>query len=337
MKSTNRRRLVLRASDTMRFAVLGAGTYGTAIAHHLKSLNIHTTIWSRSSGDDLRSVVDGADVLILGVPAQAMREFLSQINSTAPVVNLAKGIEVQRLKRMSEIVVEVLGRNPYAILSGPSFAKDIIAGHPVGLTLASKNRVLRDHLRALLSSDLFDIKVSDDVAGVELGGALKNVFAMGAGLLAGLGCGDSMSGDWFTRSMVEMRDVGQVLGGRWETFSGRSGLGDLAITCTESSRNFRFGQAFATTRSIEGALAKVGSTVEGVSTLAAVHSITQDKSMMTPIIRVLYQTIHSGNIAPEEFLSEVRRLDAKRTREGASTGSVIMRRFLPKIWYRRRT
>ena len=323
-------------SDWMRFAVLGAGSYGTAIATHIQNLNLETVTWNRSSGQPIDDAIANADVLVLGVPAQSMREFLSHIDTDLPVINLAKGIEVTGLKRMSEVVSETLGSNPYAILSGPSFAKDIVAGHPVGLTLASKNKTLRNQIQSLLNSDVFDIKVSDDVAGVELGGALKNVFAIGAGMLDGLGCGDSMAGDWFTRSMVEMRDVGQVLGGKWSTFSGRSGLGDLAITCTESSRNFRFGRAFASSGSIEEAIAIAGPTVEGVSTLKAVHSITQRKGMMTPIIRVLYQTVHEGSISLNEFLTEIRRLDSKRPKEGASTGSVVMRRFLPKFWYRRR-
>ena len=323
-------------SSETRFAVLGAGAYGTAVGTHLANLGLDVTLWRRSSSEGLQSVVDASDVLILGVPAQQMRPFLSQVDTDLPVVSLAKGIEATNLKRMSEVVGDTLGNNPYAILSGPSFAKDIIAGHPVGLTLASKSKSLRESLQSQLLSDVFDIKVTDDVAGVELGGALKNVFAIGAGILDGVGVGDSMAGDWFTRCMVEMRDVGQVLGGRWETFSGRSGLGDLVITCTDSSRNFRFGQAFARSGSIEQALTEIGSTVEGVATLEAVHQITQEKSMMTPIIHTLYRTVHLGELQPTDFLSEIRRLDAKRGKEGASTGSVLMRRLLPKVWYRRR-
>ena len=320
----------------MRFAVLGAGSFGTAMGVHLGNLGLEVKLWRRSSNSDLNAVIAESDVLILGVPAQEMRNFLSQIDTDKPVVSLAKGIEASNLKRMSQVVSATLGSNPYAVLSGPSFSKDIIEGNPVGLTLASKDKVLRDSLQGLLSNDLVDIKVTDDVAGVEIGGALKNVFAIGAGILDGVGVGDSMAGDWFTRCMVEMREVGQILGGRWETFGGRSGLGDLVITCTEHSRNFRFGKAFAKHGSIEVALAEIGSTVEGVATLEAIHKITQSRGMMTPIIRVLFQTVHDASISPSDFLSEVRRLDGKRLKEGASTGSVVMRRLLPKVWYRRR-
>jgi len=321
----------------MRFAVLGAGAYGTAVGTHIKNLGLDVEMWSRSGQTELTEVIASADVLILGVPAQQMRTFLSEISTDKPVVSLAKGIEAQNLKRMSEVVEETLGTNRYAVLSGPSFAKDIVEGNPVGLTLASKDKGLRESLQSTLSNDVFDIKITDDVAGVEIGGALKNVFAIGAGILDGMACGDSIAGDWFTRCMVEMREVGQVLGGRWETFSGRSGLGDLVITCTESSRNFRFGQAFARLGSVTGALAEVGAIVEGVGTLEAVHRITQSKKMITPIFHTLYRTVYEGSPAPDAFLAEVRRLDAKRTKEGASTGSVVMRRILPKWWYRRRS
>ena len=320
----------------MRFGVLGSGSYGTAIGNYLISQGLETKLWKRDSGVDIASVISESDILILGVPAQQMRPFLSSFKTEKPVICLAKGIEAANLKRMSQIVASTLGSNKYAILSGPSFAKDIESGNPVGLTLASKNKDFRNEMQSALSSEVFDIKVTDDVCGVELGGALKNVFAIGAGILSGIGVGDSMMGDWLSRCMVEMREVGQVLGGRWETFGGRSGLGDLVITCTESSRNFRFGRIFAECGSIEESLENIGSTVEGVSTLEAVHSIAQAKSMMTPIIRVLYQTVHEGIIAPTDFLTEIRRLDAKRRKEGASTGSVVMRRLLPKMWYRRR-
>ena len=320
----------------MRFGVLGSGSYGTAIGNYLISRGLETKLWNRSSKTNIESVIDESDVLILGVPAQQMRSFLNSIETEKPVICLAKGIEASNLKRMSQVVASTLGNNTYAILSGPSFAKDIENGNPVGLTLASKDKVFRNQIQSLLSSEKFDIKITDDVCGVEIGGALKNVFAIGAGILSGTGVGESMAGDWLSRCMVEMRETGQVLGGRWETFGGRSGLGDLVITCTESSRNFRFGRNFAECGSIEQSLKEIGSTVEGVSTLQAVHRITQEKSMMTPIIRVLHQTVHERSIDPVDFLSEVRRLDAKRRKEGASTGSVVMRRLLPKMWYRRR-
>ena len=322
------------ARSETRFAVLGAGAYGSAIGAHLARMGHPVAFWRR--GENLEAALTSADVLILGVPAQAMRGFLSQFETDKPVVSLAKGIEAAKLKRMSEVVRETLGNVPYAVLSGPSFAKDVTAGNPVGLTLASKDKALRERLQSWMNSDVFDVKTTDDVAGVEIGGALKNVFAIGAGILDGCDVGDSMAGDWFTRCMVEMREVGQVIGGRWETFGGRSGLGDLVITCTDSSRNFRFGQAFARHGEVDAALTEVGATVEGVKTLEAVHRITQDKGMMTPIIHTLHRTVHSKELSPAEFLPEIRRLDAKRAREGASTGSVVMRRLLPRLWYRRR-
>jgi len=120
-----------------------------------------------------------------------------------------------------------------------------VAGNPVGLSLGSPDRNLLKRLQALLTTPDLDVKSTTDMAGVELGGALKNVFAVVAGIFSGCGLGDSLPGDFFTRAMVEMRDIGLLLGGRWATFSGRSGLGDLVVTCTPASRNFRFGRAYA--------------------------------------------------------------------------------------------
>ena len=337
----------------MRVCMIGAGAYGTAISAHLQRVDADLIVWARRMAPltwvkangiehttDLGEALGGADGVILAIPAQALRGVLEQMKPNLPggaaLVCLAKGIEAARLATMSEVCRDVLGKRTYAVLSGPSFAADIVEGHPVGLTLACKDLKLAKRLQEAWGREAFDIKVTDDVTGVELGGALKNVFAIGAGILDGIDVGESMAGDWFTRCMVEMREVGQVLGGRWETFGGRSGLGDLAITCTAGSRNFRFGRAFATTGNLQEALGEVGAVVEGVKTLEAVHRITQERRMMTPIIHTLHRTVIDGEIEASAFLDETRRLDRQRRREGASTGSVLMRRLLPRLWYRRR-
>ena len=208
---------------------------------------------------DLDVALDGADLVLLAVPAQHLRALAAQLaprlDARATLVDLAKGIERSGLRTMTEVLRESLhDRHALAVLGGPSFAADLAAGWPVGLTLGCRPRAERRRLQAALASADVDIKSTHDVRGVELGGALKNVFAIAAGMMVGVGCGQSLMGDYFTRALVEMREIGLRLGGRWTTFSGRSGLGDLVVSCTDASRNFRFGFRLGQGESLEQSL-----------------------------------------------------------------------------------
>lgn len=270
--------------------VLGAGSFGTAMAQHLAALPkgrcSSVQLYGRdnevidsinekrenpkylagaglsdslTATDSLEEAVTDVELLFLAVPAQHLKDMLpglaDHIAPGAQVVNLAKGVDQEDLKRLSTIIDRDLNkgprnrdrgaRHPLAMLSGPSFARDLVAGHPMGLTLGSKNRKLLKRVQTLLTTPELDVKTTTDMAGVELGGALKNVYALAAGMLSETAQGDSWQGDIFTRAMVELREIGLYMGGRWGTFSGRSGLGDLAITSTPASRNFRFGATYA--------------------------------------------------------------------------------------------
>lgn len=366
-----------------RVAVLGAGSFGTAVAQHLASLPEGRVAAVRMYARDeavaralterhenpkhlpglplsprlsghasLAESLEGAELVFLGVPAQHLRALLREaaplMPDAVPVVDLAKGIEKAGLKSMSHVIDEELGpRHPMAVLSGPSFAKDLAAAQPVGLTLASRSRALRDRLQPLLTTDTVDVKKTHDVRGVELGGALKNVFAIASGMLDGLDYGDSLGGDFFTRSMVEMRDFGLRLGGKWSTFSGRSGLGDLVVTCTPSSRNFRFGHAYVETwreapdapadERLAATFERLGTrTVEGYDTLEAVHEISHRRRMLTPIAEALWRVLYGHDLAPDELLGAIRELDRSRAREGLSVFSMALHELTPGLWFRRR-
>lgn len=366
-----------------RAAVLGAGSFGTAVAQHVASLPegrvrdvvlyardaaVAAAVGERhenpkhlpgvplsprltGSADLERCLVD-AELVFLAVPAQHLRGFLREaaghVPDDAAVVDLAKGIEKAGLKTMSHVIGEELGpRHPMAVLSGPSFAADLARGRPVGLTLASRSRALRDRLQPLLTTTAVDVKKTHDVRGVELGGALKNVFAIAAGMLESLDYGDSLAGDSFTRAMVEMRDIGLRLGGKWSTFSGRSGLGDLVVTCTPSSRNYRFGRAYVETwraapeappdQRLAAAFDRLGTrTVEGYDTLEAVHEITRRRRMLTPIVEALWRVLYAHEIAPDQLLAAIRELDRSRAREGLSVFSIALHELTPGLWFRRR-
>ena len=363
-------------------AVIGAGGFGTAISHYLaelpperhggvtlygrdvvaidsiNSLRRHPSRLQNShlspkiiAVNSLSEALTNADLVVLSVPTQQLRPVLRQaqpyLKPNTVLLNLAKGVEIEGLNTMSEVAnQEMQSTFTFAVLSGPSFAHDIMRKKPIGLTLGCKQRNVRHNLQMMLTTPLLDVKTTGDIRGVELGGALKNVFAIAAGILVGCKTGDSLAGDLFTRSMVEMREIGLLLGGRWSTFSGRSGLGDLAITCTPTSRNFRFGKIYAESydanspsaheNSFRTTIEQLGSrTIEGFDTLAAVYKISQHKQALTPIIHALWKVLYDCDLAPANLLSEIRKLDAQRHREGPNVLSILLHELIPHLWYRR--
>lgn len=312
----------------------------------------------------LQSALADIDLLILAVPAQHIRDAVRSLkpflSHSMPVLSLAKGVEKKSGMIPSDIIsvelsdIKIKGNFPVAALSGPSFAKDVARGFPVGISIASKNRSLLIRLQQLLHTPLFDVKVTKDLAGVQTGGSLKNVFGIVAGVLAGSHSGDSIIGDYFTRSMVEMRDVGMFLGGRWSTFSGRSGLGDLTITCTPSSRNFRFGKIYAETfrtirssnpdfsieevheETFQKTVESLGTrTVEGYDTIAPVFELVSSHRIFTPILRGIHRLLYIRDIAPDDLLNTIRSLDMARKQEGLPVFSIVMHELFPRFWFRR--
>ncbi len=376
-----------------KIAVLGAGSFGTAIAHHLANLpegrcgevmlygrraevvgevnsahlnSAYLPGWPLAPALTATTALDeelaGAGLVVLAIPAQHLRGFVRRLNgrlpSDVPVLDLAKGIESDTLKPMSWMLREELGkRQPLAALSGPSFAADIVAGHPVGLTLASRRRRLLRRLQTLLNTADFDVKYTTDLIGVEMCGALKNVFAIVAGMFEGCGLGASLGGDYFTRALVEIRDLGKLVGGRWSTHTGRSGLGDLVVTCSSPSRNFRFGRLYARlfaelereralddhealeqahAEVFERTIVELGTrTIEGYDTLAAADRVVRHKNLFAPIILSIYRVLYSRTQRPAELLPEIRRVDLRRRREGPRFISILLHEALPRLYYRR--
>lgn len=289
-------------------AVIGAGAFGTALAVTLARNGQAVTLWARDPeqvavmaatrrnatrlpGVDLPENVtitaqiadlSGAYAVLISLPMQSLRTFLSANRTELdgrPLVACCKGIDLSTLTGPSEIIRAECPNSPIAVLTGPSFAADIARGLPTALTLACAEDQTGEALQRLLSTPVLRLYRSDDVIGAELGGALKNVIAIAAGVVIGAGLGDSARAALMTRGYAEMVRFALMLGAKSETLSGLSGFGDLVLTCTSAqSRNFRFGQGLGGGDPIDP-----GITVEGAATAKAVSNLAQMRGIDLPI------------------------------------------------------
>jgi glycerol-3-phosphate dehydrogenase (NAD(P)+) len=249
---------------------------------------------------DLAAAVIGRRDILIAVPSQAFRSLLSSLQSLLkPAQRVAwatKGFELATGKLPHQVAREVLGRRvALAVLSGPTFAHEVGRGLPTAMTVASDDAAFAAELARGLSGDNFRAYTSADIIGVEVGGAVKNVLAIGAGISDGTGFGANTRIALICRGLAEMTRLGVALGARRETFMGLAGLGDLVLTCTDDqSRNRRFGLALGRGRTPQQALADIGQVVEGVQAARAVHEVAQRLRVETPILRAIYRVIHEN-------------------------------------------
>ena len=315
------------ANDAERepVAVLGAGSWGTALAIQFARAGHPTRLWSRNAADaaamsaerhnrrylpdakfperveihaDLAQAVRGAVASIIAVPSHALRALLLQLKPLlardARLAWATKGFELDTGKLPHQVAYDVLGvEYPVAVLSGPTFAKEVGMGLPTAMTIASPNAEFANQLANSLHASNFRAYTSTDIIGVEVGGAVKNVLAVGAGLSDGLGFGANTRIALITRGLSEITRLGVALGAQPETFMGLAGLGDLVLTCTDNqSRNRRFGLALAADKSVADALHEIGQVVEGYSAARAVHAVALREQVDMPIVggihRILY-------------------------------------------------
>lgn len=311
-----------------RAIVLGGGAWGTALACVAARAGLSTYILCRTDEQknlindtrtnptylgDLKLVdhftattnpeqIRDADVVILAIPTQRLRDSLPIykpfIGPNAVLLNSAKGIELSTGNLVSAIIADVMGNQPQAILSGPSFAKDVVGGLPTAVTIAASDEALAMQLSAHLSSSRFRIYGSSDMDGVEVGGALKNVYALAAGIVNGLGFGDSAKAAIITRAFVEFIKLGEAMGGNAQTFHGLSGFGDLMLTCSSPlSRNFAYGTALGQGADVEGL-----KLAEGVPTTRIAYQIASEREIETPILAAV-KHILDGEVTPQEAVS----------------------------------
>ncbi|PRD44456.1 glycerol-3-phosphate dehydrogenase [Phyllobacterium phragmitis] len=298
-------------SEIVKIAVLGAGAWGTALAamaargghrvalyardaatvddinrnnrndRYLKGISLTSGI---EASTDAADVLKDAAIILAAFPAQAMRDALGalahQMPASASIVLCAKGIERSTGRLISEVVAEILPGHGISALSGPSFATDVARGLPTAVTIASTERQTADHLALLLSGPAFRCYSTDDLIGVEISGALKNVLALAAGAAIGRGLGASAQAALVTRGFVELRRIAQALGARPETVMGLSGLGDLMLTCSSpQSRNYSYGMALGAGETLQGR-----PLAEGVATAPIAAEICAKRNIDAPII-----------------------------------------------------
>lgn len=315
----------------MKIAVIGAGSWGTALGALLADKGESVVMWTRNPEQaasiretrhnnkylkdvllpetlgvtvHLREAVEGAEILILAVASQSVREVLKNMcrwtHNKQVVVNVSKGIEMHSLKRISEIVTEYMPLNPYCVLSGPSHAEEVAGGMPTTLVSASRSRAVAEMVQDTFSTGALRVYSNPDVAGVELAGSLKNIIAIGAGISDGLGYGDNAKAALITRGITEITRLGLVLGAKTETFAGLAGIGDLIVTCTSGhSRNRRFGMLIGQGMPVPQALEAVGMVVEGYFTTRSAYDLSQRHGIEMPITTELYRIIHEGMDARE--------------------------------------
>ena len=299
------------AASFANIGVAGAGAWGIALANAAAAAGRNVVLWGRDStaitllqqsrrsarlpdfllapgirATDVIAEIDGSDVILIATPAQATRETImrlaARLGRPRPLVICAKGIELGSLLFMTDVAAESAPGWPRAILSGPSFATDVAAGLPTAVTLAGYDEQLAADLAEALKGPNLRLYHSQDVRGVEIGGAAKNVLAIGCGVAVGLGLGPSASAALIARGFAELRRFGDAFGARGETLMGLSGLGDLVLTCSSAqSRNFAFG--FALGQGVSPAKASGGKLAEGATTTKALMTLARARGVEMPI------------------------------------------------------
>lgn len=309
-----------------KIAVLGAGSWGTALAILLANKNFQVEMWARRNEqveeitktgenvrylpgvsipgnlrvlNDLEEVIKGAGAIVLSVPAQSLRETLFKIKPMVSekvlFINTAKGIEENSLLRLSQVFGEVFDEdqaNRFAVLSGPSHAEEVGKDIPTTIVAAAAKRKIAETVQDIFMTPNFRVYTNPDIVGVELAGSLKNVIAMATGISDGLGFGDNTKAAIITRGLAEISRLGVSMGAQPPTFAGLAGVGDLVVTCTSMhSRNRRAGIEIGQGATTEEAIAKVKMVVEGITTAKAAYKLAQELNVELPIITVAYKVL----------------------------------------------
>lgn len=306
-----------------KITVLGAGGWGMALALSANGCGNEVTVWSpfpeevaalqKNRGNERLlsgiklpdeiaitsdlSAVKGSAITIIATPSIAVRQTAKRLSAEKDygiVVNVAKGFEKGSLLRLSQVIAEELPEAKVAVLSGPSHAEEVARGIPTSVVVASASAVTAQIVQSIMSGDNLRIYTSDDLIGVELGGALKNVIAIASGFCDGLGLGDNTKAALITRGLAEMARLGVCMGAKEYTFSGLAGIGDLVVTCTsQHSRNHRFGEKVGSGTPVNQALSEVG-TVEGYYAAELAYSLAKKYKIEMPITEECYAILYEN-------------------------------------------
>lgn len=306
--------------------VIGGGSWGTALSILLANKGLNVDLWIRNNEqvkiinntrlnnkylpdihipeginviNDITKAVYEKDIVLLAVPSHAVRETVRKIKTNIRkdqiIVNVAKGIENDSLMRISEIVNEELTDYKYAILSGPSHAEEVAKNMPTAVVAASSDKQVTEYVQETFMAPTFRVYSSSDVIGVELGGSIKNVVALGAGISDGLGYGDNTKAALMNRGIAEITRLGVKMGANRYTFTGLSGIGDLIVTCTSMhSRNRRAGIKIGEGMNLDEAVKSIGMVVEGVKTAKSAHQLSEKYNVELPISDAIYKVLYQG-------------------------------------------
>ncbi len=318
----------------MKIAVIGSGSWGTAIAILLASRGHNVYLWSwmqdetdRLAHDrenreflsgvkfpetiycthDMGECIDGAELIITAAPSPATRTTARQlapyVKDGQNLINISKGLEEKTLMRLSQVYKEEIPQANVSVMSGPSHAEEVSRGLPTTNVVASDDLETAKFIQDIFMGDMFRVYTSIDIAGVELGGALKNVIALCAGISDGLGYGDNTKAALMTRGLAEIARLGTAMGAKEDTFMGLSGVGDLIVTCTSMhSRNRRAGILLGQGKTLQETLDTVHMVVEGVNTASAAYAMSKKYNVEMPIVEEAYNILYNGADAREAVL-----------------------------------
>jgi glycerol-3-phosphate dehydrogenase (NAD(P)+) len=333
----------------MQVAVIGAGSWGTAVANLVGSKQ-PVTLWARrtelsravnerrenpdylhgyelaaniTASSDLSEAVAGADAIVMGVPSHGYRSVLEslrgQIGTDLPILSLAKGVERESLMRMTEVTANVLpdhNPNRIGVLTGPNLAKEIAAGQPAATVIAMQDQTAAQALQQVLMTSRFRVYTNDDVIGSESAGALKNVMAIAAGMAHGLGFGDNTMAMLITRALAELTRLGVAMGGRPLTFAGLAGMGDLIATCMSSqSRNHTVGYGLGQGKKLDDIIEEMNQVAEGVKSTPGILALADRHGIEMPIATQVARVLYEG-AEPLEAVSNLMAREAKPEMHG---------------------
>lgn len=315
-----------------KITVLGAGSWGSVLANLLVGNNEEVMLWSRDSEqvvtmnrwhinpqymkdfkyspdlkatDDMEEAVRDAEYILMVIPTKGLREVAGNLNKILVkldqkplLIHATKGLEQETYKRPSQMLAEEIDedhRQDIVVLSGPSHAEDVAIQDMTAVTAACANLTAAERVQKLFSNNFFRVYTNDDVIGAEFGGALKNIIAIGAGALQGLGYKDNARAALITRGLAEIRRLGVAFGANPFTFIGLSGVGDLVVTATsKNSRNWRAGYQLGQGRQLEDVISNMGMVIEGIYTAKAAYELAQKRNVKMPITEALYRVLYEG-------------------------------------------
>ena len=323
-----------------KIAIIGSGSWGVALAIHMARLGHNIKIWSflKEEADlinnekrckflpgielpdnieatqSFEECVKDSDYIFHVTPSKVVRNTVKQYKEflkNQPIIMCSKGFEPETLNTLDEIITEELPNNPVAVFSGPSHAEEVSKEVPTVMVLASKNEKLLNELQEMLMNENMRIYISNDVKGVELGGALKNIIAFCAGILVGMDLGDNSFAALLTRGLTEIARLGNALGGKIETFYGLSGLGDLIVTCSSKfSRNRKAGMLIGEGKTIEETRKEVGMTIESIDNIDVAYKLGEMYKIEMPIVNAVYDVLYNG-LQPKEAVKKLMTRDKK--------------------------